>query len=195
MSDNDIVGRSWCFHELHLACFLGIEREIGLAHIMLYPVDPNHHNRLSMALRLLVPLSSTLLEYDRLGTLRLLLDCGVDSRVLHLWAPYRRIVDRANHEDIVETDLRTDLERELLDPQAVIVEHFGLLSTDAHDGEDLVRVRWQADTFLRAVDVDDGVLAGDGLPFRLPRLPLLLLLLLLGQWHLPSALDFRILWL
>ena len=195
MSDNDIVGRSWCFHELHLACFLGFEREIGLAHIMLYPVDPNHHNRLSMALRLLVPLSSTLLEYDRLGTLRLLLDCGVDSRVLHLWPPYRRIVDRANHEDIVETDLRTDLERELLDPQAVIVEHFGLFAANSDDCKYFIRMSWQAHAFLRAVDVDDGVLAGDRLSFRLSRLPLLLLLLLLGQWHLPSALDFRILWL
>ena len=133
-----------------------------------------------MALCLLVPLSPPLFEYDRLRALRLLFNCSVNSGILHLWAPDRRVIDGANHEDVGEADLRANLKRELLDTQALVVEHFGLLAADADDSEDFIWVSWQTDAFFWAVDIDDSVLTLYRLPLLLSNLSLSLLSLLIG---------------
>ena len=88
---------------------------------MLYSVHADRHDCLAMPLRLLVALSSSLLEYDSLRALRLLLDSRVDASVLDLRSPYRSIVDGADHENVIEADLSAHFERELLDAQDVIV--------------------------------------------------------------------------
>ena len=193
LSNDDIVGRSGCLHQLHSARFLSLKRKVSLRKIVLNPVNPKQHDGLPMALRLLVPLSSLLLEDDCFRALDLWLNCRVDSSVLDLWATDCSVVDRTYHENVIETDLGSNFEGELLDSQDLVVEHLGLLSGNPDDGKDLIRVRWQCDALLWAVHVNDRILAGDWLPIGLSDFSLSLFSRFSFQWGLPPALYFLVL--
>lgn len=192
-SDDDIVRRCWCLHELHTAFLLRLEREVSLGYIVLDLVDPKQHDRLAVTLRLLVALSAFLLEDHSLVALQFLLDSCINSRVLDLRSTDRCVVHGSNHEDVIEADLGTDLEGQLLHSDNVIVENFRLHASDSHNGEDLVRVRRNGHTFLRAVHVHHGILSCDRLLIGLADCSLSFLSLLSFQWLLPLTLDFLVL--
>ena len=125
---------------------------------MLDTVNTDEHHSLPVALRLLIPLPPSLLEDYGLLALSFLLNGGVDSSVLDLGSADSSEVGRANHEDVVDADLLTDLEGKLLDTDDIVDQHLSLHTIDPDDCEDILRVWRKSHTMLWAMHIDDCIL-------------------------------------
>ena len=125
---------------------------------MLDTINTEHHCGLPVTLTLLISLSPTFLEDYYFLTRSFFFDSGIDSCILDLRSSNGRIVDCSNHKNITDADLLSDLERKLLNEYQVGIEHLYLLTHQANDSEDVIRMGWKGDAFLWAVDVDDRIL-------------------------------------
>lgn len=94
-----------------------------------------------MSNRLLVALSPSLLEDDGLLTLSFFFYGSIYSCILHHWTSNRCVVGRADHQNIVDADLLTDLEWKGLYLDHIVKQNFGLLAIDTNHSKNILRVR------------------------------------------------------
>merc|ERR1712060_613763 len=101
-----------------------------------------------MTSTLLISLSSTLFEDNSFLTLSSLLDCGVHLRVLNLWSSNCRIVRCSDHQHIIDADLLTNIERNLLNGHEIISSDFHLRPVYSNHGKDLIWMSRNRHTLL-----------------------------------------------
>ena len=139
---------------------------------MLNTVDAEDVDELTVTSILLVSLSSLLLKDDNLLCLGLLFYCRVDTSILNCWPSDCCIVWSTYQEDVVKADLLSNLKRNLLDLNSIILHYFVLSGFQPNNSEDLFGMCWNRDTSLLVMNVYDGILLLDRFLFSFSELSL-----------------------